>query len=109
VRESPLQIELAENPDILVDLSVHPKGPHVTVGFAAESDDLVANAQAKLERKKLDLIVANDITAEDAGFSVDTNRVMFITAGSIEQMPLMSKAEVAARIVGWVADRLETK
>jgi phosphopantothenoylcysteine decarboxylase/phosphopantothenate--cysteine ligase len=99
-------IELATNPDILVDLSLHAKGPRVTVGFAAESDDLVANAQAKLERKKLDLIVANDITAPDAGFEVDTNRVLFVTAEGVDELPLMSKAAVGMHVVAWVAERL---
>jgi phosphopantothenoylcysteine decarboxylase / phosphopantothenate---cysteine ligase len=99
-------IELTTNPDILYELSQQPTRPRVTVGFAAESDDLEANAQAKLARKGLDLIVANDITAEDAGFAVDTNRVVFITAGGVEPLPLMSKAEVAARIVAWVTERL---
>lgn len=106
--ESPMQIELAENPDILFELSQQPTRPRVTVGFAAESDDLAANAQAKLERKKLDLIVANDITAADSGFAVDTNRVLFVSAAGVEQLPLMSKLEVAARIVAWVAERLSS-
>ena len=100
-------IELTTNPDILLELSEQPTRPRVTVGFAAESDDLETNAQAKLARKKLDLIVANDITAEDAGFAVDTNRVLFITAQGVEPLPLLSKSEVAARIVAWVAERLK--
>ena len=76
------------------------------MGFAAESQDLVANAQDKLIRKKLDLIIANDIAAPDAGFAVDTNRVVFITGDGIEKLPLISKEAVAARLMVWIIDRM---
>jgi len=70
--------------------------PRVVVGFAAESQDLVANARLKARDKGLDLIVANDILAPDSGFAVETNRVTLIdTAGSVQELPLMTKAEVA--------------
>jgi len=70
--------------------------PTVVVGFAAESQDLLENARAKLEEKGLTLIVANDINAPDAGFAVDTNRVTLIDAqGEVKELPLMSKTEVA--------------
>jgi phosphopantothenoylcysteine decarboxylase/phosphopantothenate--cysteine ligase len=101
-----LTLELARNPDILSEVSGVTPRPRVTIGFAAESEDLLANAQAKLEAKKLDLIVANDITAPDAGFAVETNRVHFVTAQGVEELPLMSKEDVAAQVVGWLADRL---
>jgi phosphopantothenoylcysteine decarboxylase/phosphopantothenate--cysteine ligase len=69
------------------------------VGFAAESQDLIENAQAKLGAKHLDMIIANDISAPDSGFEVDTNRVILLTAsGEIEELPLMSKTEVAEKI-----------
>jgi phosphopantothenoylcysteine decarboxylase/phosphopantothenate--cysteine ligase len=97
---------LERTPDILLDVSQQEHRPRVVVGFAAESQDLVANAQDKLARKKLDLIVANDITATDAGFAVDTNRVYLITVGGMETLPLMSKELVAAHIIAWVAQRL---
>ena len=77
------------------------------MGFAAESNDLIANAQAKLKKKKLDLIVANDITAQDAGFATDTNRVLFITKSGVDELPLMPKSAVAGRIIEWVAERLQ--
>jgi len=99
-------VTLTRNPDILFDVSQQAVRPHVTVGFAAESQDLVSNAQSKLARKGLDLIVANDITAQDAGFAVDTNRVLFITTEGAAPMPLMGKDEVAERIIEWVAHRL---
>jgi phosphopantothenoylcysteine decarboxylase/phosphopantothenate--cysteine ligase len=74
--------------------------PRLVVGFAAESDNLVANAQEKLGNKDLDMIAANDISAADAGFDVDTNRVTLLYKdGEIEELPLMSKVDVAAEII----------
>ncbi|MBN1313185.1 MAG: bifunctional phosphopantothenoylcysteine decarboxylase/phosphopantothenate--cysteine ligase CoaBC [Anaerolineae bacterium] len=99
-----MQIDLTYNPDILYEVSRQTRKPLLTVGFAAESDDLIAHAQEKLARKSLDMIVANDITAGDAGFAVDTNRVVFVMSEGIEELPLMSKEEVAQRIVAWVAE-----
>ncbi|MGB4164051.1 MAG: phosphopantothenoylcysteine decarboxylase, partial [Bacillota bacterium] len=72
----------------------------IAVGFAAETDDLIANAMAKLERKGLDMIVANDITAEGAGFEVDTNIATLIHKdGQQERLGLMSKSDLARLIV----------
>jgi phosphopantothenoylcysteine decarboxylase/phosphopantothenate--cysteine ligase len=80
----------------------------VTVGFAAESRDLLANASQKLKSKKLDMIAANDISATDAGFGVDTNRVTLLFAdGKQESLPLMSKTEVAETIIARLAALLE--
>ena len=91
-----LVLELVENPDFLLELP----DDFVKVGFAAESEDLISNARKKLEQKRLDLIVANDITAADSGFDVDTNRVMIIDKdGKVEELPLMSKREVAEVIL----------
>jgi phosphopantothenoylcysteine decarboxylase/phosphopantothenate--cysteine ligase len=91
---------MTRNPDILGEVAAQKTaGPTVTVGFAAETEDLLANAQSKLTRKKLDLVAANDVTATDAGFAVDTNRVTLLAAdGSVEELPLMSKVEVAEAI-----------
>jgi phosphopantothenoylcysteine decarboxylase/phosphopantothenate--cysteine ligase len=84
------------------------KRPQVTVGFAAESRDLLANASQKLKSKKLDMIAANDISATDAGFGVDTNRVTLLFAdGKQESLPLMSKTEVAETIIARLAALLE--
>lgn len=81
--------------------------PRVVVGFAAESEDVLANAQRKLERKGLDLMVANDITAADAGFGVDTNRVTLIDSkGAHTSLGLMSKAQVAEAVIARVATLL---
>ncbi|MGC8878019.1 MAG: bifunctional phosphopantothenoylcysteine decarboxylase/phosphopantothenate--cysteine ligase CoaBC [Anaerolineae bacterium] len=97
--EERLTLELTRTPDILgevADLRAAGHGPRVVVGFAAETADLLANAQAKLRQKRLDLIVANDVSAPDAGFGVDTNRVTLLWAdGTVEPLPLMSKEEIA--------------
>jgi phosphopantothenoylcysteine decarboxylase/phosphopantothenate--cysteine ligase len=93
-------LELVPNPDILQEVGGLTNKPRVMVGFAAESNDLVQNAQHKLESKKLDLIVANDISAKDAGFETDTNRVILLAKdGGKEELPLLSKAEVAQRVL----------
>jgi phosphopantothenoylcysteine decarboxylase/phosphopantothenate--cysteine ligase len=82
--------------------------PKVTVGFAAESQDLLENARRKLAAKRLDLIVANDITALDAGFGVDTNRVTLLDAqGGAEALPLLGKDEAAQIVVERAAALLQ--
>ena len=105
------QIELEETEDILEAVatnSAKKKRPRVTVGFAAESSDLLENADEKLKSKHLNFIVANDISAHDAGFSVETNRVTFLFAdGEKKSLPLMSKTEVAEAIIEHVAALLE--
>lgn len=81
--------------------------PRVVVGFAAETENLLKNARAKLREKKLDLIVANDVAAADSGFGVDTNRVTLLDAsGTVEALPLLTKAEVAERVVEMLVARL---
>jgi phosphopantothenoylcysteine decarboxylase/phosphopantothenate--cysteine ligase len=81
----------------------------VAVGFAAESRDLLSNASEKLTSKKLDMIVANDISASDAGFGVETNRATLLFAkGKQESLPLMSKIEVAETIIARLAALLES-
>jgi phosphopantothenoylcysteine decarboxylase/phosphopantothenate--cysteine ligase len=70
------------------------------VGFAAESENLVANAKRKLKEKKMDLIIANDITKADSGFDSDTNRIVIIDKkGKAEELPLMTKREAAEKIL----------
>lgn len=97
------KIALENAPDILQEIARHKeRGDEigVVIGFAAESEDLIKNAQQKLERKKLDMIVANNIGGEDSGFYVDTNRVTLLYPdGGSESLPLMSKAEVAAEVL----------
>jgi phosphopantothenoylcysteine decarboxylase/phosphopantothenate--cysteine ligase len=105
------QIDLKANPDILLKLDqAKGKKPKVIVGFAAESNDLIENAKDKLKVKDLDLIVANDIAARDAGFEVDTNRVVLLDrSGTQEELPLMSKDDVARIVVERAAARLAKK
>jgi phosphopantothenoylcysteine decarboxylase/phosphopantothenate--cysteine ligase len=108
-----LALQLARTDDILAEvarLRQSGHGPRVTVGFAAETEDLLANARQKLERKGLDFIAANDVSAADAGFSVDTNRITLLSAdGSVEALPLMSKDEVAHAIWDRVASQLTSR
>ncbi len=99
------RLELAENADLVAGLA-RGKGPRTIVGFAAETHDVVAQARRKLRDKGLDLIVANDVTAEGAGFGSDTNVVRLIdTAGLDQALPVLPKDEVASRILDWVAAR----
>jgi len=97
------QVTLTAAPDILETVAnsqLSGKRFHIVVGFAAESRDLLENASEKLISKKMDMIVANDISAADAGFAVDTNRVIFLFAnGTKEILPLLSKTEVAEKII----------
>ncbi|MDD5591413.1 MAG: phosphopantothenoylcysteine decarboxylase, partial [Dehalococcoidales bacterium] len=91
-----LNLELIRTPDILSQV----KGDIIKVGFAAETDSIIANARKKLAEKQLDLIIANDITDTDSGFGVDTNKVTIIDKqGNEETLPLLSKREVAERIL----------
>jgi phosphopantothenoylcysteine decarboxylase/phosphopantothenate--cysteine ligase len=105
------QVDLEAAPDVLAAVAAMGSlRPGVVIGFAAESQDLLKNAAAKLKSKSLDMIVANDISAADAGFSVDTNRVTLLFADAKEQaLPLMSKDEVAETIIAHLAMLLETK
>jgi phosphopantothenoylcysteine decarboxylase/phosphopantothenate--cysteine ligase len=101
--EGALNLRLERNPDILAELG-GTKGERILVGFAAETGDLVANARKKLEQKNLDLIVANDVTQAGAGFDVDTNIVRILGRdGSVEELPLLSKDEVAHRLLDCIA------
>lgn len=100
-----LVVELVRNPDILAEVA-HAAGRErrIVVGFAAESEDVLAAARRKLERKRCDLIVANDVSRGDAGFDVDTNAVTFVWPdGRDEGLPLLPKRAVAAEIL----DRVE--
>ncbi len=91
-----LTLELVRTPDILAEV----KGNFIRVGFAAESENLVENARDKLKKKQLDIIVANDVTTPDSGFDVDTNKVTLIDKdGKVENLPLLTKREVAEKIL----------
>ena len=104
------QVELEAAPDILRAVADLPSTarPRLVVGFAAESRDLLENAAEKLKAKKLDLIAANDISAEGVGFAGETNRVTLLYPdGQREELPLMSKGEVAGILLQRVAALLE--
>jgi len=104
-----LTLELTPTPDILAELSRR-KGTSVLVGFAAETEEVVANAREKLRKKNLDLVVANEVGVRDAGFAAETNRVTLVGAdGEAESLPLLSKREVAHRILDRVARLLAAR
>ena len=93
-------IVLEPTHDFLVDLGRAKRAGQLVVGFAAETDDLVANARKKLERKNLDLIVANDVGAPGVGFEHDTNAVVLVRADGVDQdVPLTDKRSVAKAVL----------
>ncbi len=99
-----LTLTLVGTPDILKTMGQNKTARQIMVGFAAETENIIANAKKKLENKNLDFIVANDVTMEGAGFASDTNIVTFISrSGEIESLPKMSKQDVAAAILDKVA------
>lgn len=96
-------VELELNPDILAEAGKHKKS-RILVGFAAETENLLPSSREKLEKKNLDLIVANDVTLPGAGFEVDTNIVQMIDRdGKVEEVPLMTKEDLADRILDRIA------
>jgi phosphopantothenoylcysteine decarboxylase / phosphopantothenate---cysteine ligase len=102
--EARLTLELEPTPDILAEVSEAKRDRLLVIGFAAETDEVLAHAREKLERKKLDAIVANDLTREGAGFDGETNIITFIPRrGEPLELPLMSKLEAAHRILDEVA------
>jgi len=102
--EGSLALELEATPDILAELG-REKGPRILVGFAAETDHVAENAKGKLERKGADIVVANDVTQQGAGFDADTNIVtMYLRGGEEKALPQMSKFEVANRVLDQVLE-----
>ncbi|MGB2693657.1 MAG: bifunctional phosphopantothenoylcysteine decarboxylase/phosphopantothenate--cysteine ligase CoaBC [Dehalococcoidia bacterium] len=100
-----LTLELVPNPDILSEV----QGSFVRVGFKAESRDAVAAAQEMLRNKRLDLVVANDITTPGSGFASDTNEVALVDASGVEALPVLPKYEVALRVLDRVVALLRTR
>ncbi|PQV63349.1 Phosphopantothenate-cysteine ligase /Phosphopantothenoylcysteine decarboxylase [Abditibacterium utsteinense] len=92
------EIQLIANPDIVASCAQNKRAAQIVVGFAAETENLIAEARKKLSDKNLDAIVANDVTQEGAGFDVETNRVTWISTKNESEWPLLTKNEVAARI-----------
>jgi len=96
-------VELELNPDILAEAGKK-KNSRIMVGFAAETENLLRNTREKLEKKNLDLIVANDVTLPGAGFKADTNIVKIMDrSGKVEELPLMTKEDLADRILDRIA------
>jgi phosphopantothenoylcysteine decarboxylase/phosphopantothenate--cysteine ligase len=105
--QAPPTLTLLPNPDILATLSqLGPARPALVVGFAAETDDLLANATAKRQRKGCDWIVANDVRPEFGIMGGADNLVHLVTAAGVEDWPVMAKEEVARRLAGRIADEL---
>ena len=94
-----LTLELKKTPDILSEVSKRRKDGQLVVGFAAETNDVITYAKIKMGKKNLDMVVANDITVEGAGFNTDTNIATIITRSGQTELPLMSKREMADRIL----------
>jgi phosphopantothenoylcysteine decarboxylase/phosphopantothenate--cysteine ligase len=104
---APPALALVENPDILKTIAQRREGrPALVVGYAAETENLIANAQGKLERKGCDAIVANDVSKGTGAMGGAENTVHIVTAKGVEDWPKLAKDEVARRLVAWMAARL---
>ena len=102
----PPALGLVENPDILATVAAEEPRPRLVVGFAAETENVLAHGQAKLARKKCDLIVANDVSADTGVMGGEYNTVHLISQAGVETWPTLSKTEVAERLVAHLAARL---
>ena len=99
----PPTLGLVENPDILATVASHARRPRLVVGFAAETEKVIDHAQAKLARKKCDLIVANDVSPATGVMGGDANTVHLVSKGGVETWPTLPKAEVAQRLIAELA------
>jgi phosphopantothenoylcysteine decarboxylase / phosphopantothenate---cysteine ligase len=111
--EGPPALQMVENPDILAGVGHHKQRPGLVVGFAAETQDLISNAEVKLRKKGADFIVANDVSHESGIGSSgvmggDRNKVRIVSKSGVEEWPEMGKEEVAARLAALIAERLKT-
>jgi phosphopantothenoylcysteine decarboxylase/phosphopantothenate--cysteine ligase len=110
--EGPPALQMVENPDILAGIGHHARRPHLVVGFAAETQDVVKNAEAKLNKKGADFIVANDVS-HDSGVGPggvmggERNRVRIVSRAGVEEWPEMTKDEVAERLAALIAGKLD--
>jgi phosphopantothenoylcysteine decarboxylase/phosphopantothenate--cysteine ligase len=101
-----MKLRLVENPDVLRAIVAARRAGTVVVGFKAETGDATEEAGRMLREKKLDLVVANDVTDPKSGFGSEDDRVAFVSADGVEQLPLLPKTEVARRLVEKLAERL---
>jgi phosphopantothenoylcysteine decarboxylase / phosphopantothenate---cysteine ligase len=113
-RDGPPALAMVENPDILATIGHHAMRPSLVIGFAAETQDVIENARAKLSRKGADMIVANDVS-HDSGIAAggvmggDHNLVRIVSAQGVDEWPRLGKREVAERLAALVAERLAAK
>lgn len=98
-KDEELSVELERTEDILAWLGAHRRAGQILCGFSMETEHLLENSRAKLEKKKIDMIVANNLKQEGAGFGTDTNVVTLITKEKTEEFPMLSKEEVANRLL----------
>ena len=101
-----LDLRMTENPDILKAIVGARRAGAIVIGFKAETGDATAEAGRMLREKKLDLVVANDVSDPGSTFGSDTDRVTFVSADGVEALPLLAKTEVARRLVAKLAERL---
>ena len=97
-------LTLVENPDILAGLARSPRRPRLLIGFAAETENIIANAQTKLARKGCDWIIANDVSGDVMGG--DSNTVYIVSADSVESWERMAKVEMADRLASMIVEAL---
>ncbi|WP_299183871.1 bifunctional phosphopantothenoylcysteine decarboxylase/phosphopantothenate--cysteine ligase CoaBC [uncultured Neptuniibacter sp.] len=102
--EEIMELHLVKNPDIVATVATHPSNPF-TVGFAAETRDVLEYARGKLDRKKLDLIIANDVSRSDIGFNSDENAVTIVSKTTAESLPQASKRQLATRLIARIAEQ----
>ena len=103
-----MTIELIRNPDIIADVSNHPQRPF-TIGFAAETQDVESYARGKLEKKKLDLIIANDVSNTAIGFNSDDNAVSVIWNDGEVSLPMTSKQQLGRRLIEEISQHYRKK
>ena len=103
---SEMTLRMTENPDVLTAIMAARRPGTIVIGFKAETGEATAEAGRMLREKKLDLVVANDVTDSRSGFGSDEDRVAFVSADGVEQLPVLAKTEVARRLVAKLAERL---
>jgi phosphopantothenoylcysteine decarboxylase/phosphopantothenate--cysteine ligase len=100
------QLELIKNPDIAAAVGQRKRPDQLLIGFAAETEQVETYAQDKLERKQMDFIIANDVSQEGVGFSVDTNAVsIYGKQGLIKRYPVMAKTALAEQLIAWIGEQ----
>ncbi len=103
-----MTLKLVRNPDILKEVSSIKKPGQFVTGFAAETNDLIANAEKKIKSKKLDLIVANDVSQAGIGFNADNNQVTFLFAdGRKVKTPIESKQKIATKLISIISNEFQ--